>query len=48
MDSLIFSLNATMPVFLLMLLGIVFRRLGWLERGTARNSTASCSGRCCR
>ena len=35
MDSLIFSLNATMPVFLLMLLGIVFRRLGWLERGTA-------------
>lgn len=35
MDSLIFSLNATLPVFLLMLLGVIFRRLGWLERGTA-------------
>ncbi len=28
MENLIFSLNATMPVFLLMLLGLLFRRLG--------------------
>ena len=30
MDSLIFSLNATVPIFLLMILGIVFKRLGWI------------------
>ena len=31
MDSLIFSVNATMPIFLLTLLGMVFRRLGWMD-----------------
>lgn len=31
MDSLIFSLNATVPVFLLMVLGLVFRKLGWID-----------------
>ena len=29
MENLIFSLNATAPVFLMMLLGMLFRRLGW-------------------
>lgn len=33
MDNLIFSLNATMPIFLLMLLGIVFRRAGFMNEG---------------
>ncbi len=32
MESLLFSLNATAPVFLMMLLGMLFRRLGWLDR----------------
>ena len=35
MDSLLFSLNATVPVFLMMVLGMVFRRLGWMDRALA-------------
>ena len=31
MENLIFSLNATIPVFLLMVLGMVFRRLHWID-----------------
>ncbi len=31
MDNLIFSLNATIPVFLLMVLGLAFRRIGWID-----------------
>lgn len=31
MENLIFSLNATVPVFLMMLLGILFRRLGLID-----------------
>ena len=31
MESLIFSLNATVPVFLMMILGILFRKLGWIS-----------------
>ncbi|MCC8358063.1 MAG: AEC family transporter [Oscillospiraceae bacterium] len=35
MENLLFSLNATMPVFLMMLLGVLFRRIGWLSEDTA-------------
>ncbi len=31
MENLIFSLNAAMPVFLLMLLGMVFKKAGWID-----------------
>lgn len=31
MESLIFSLNATVPVFMMMILGIVFKKLGWVD-----------------
>ena len=31
MENLIFSLNATVPVFIMMILGLVFRRLGWID-----------------
>ncbi len=31
MENLIFSLNATVPVFLLMVLGFVFRKIGWID-----------------
>lgn len=31
MDNLMFSLNATVPVFLMMVLGLVFRKLGWMD-----------------
>ena len=31
MENLIFSLNATVPVFLMMVLGLVFRKLGWID-----------------
>ncbi len=31
MDHLIFSLNAVVPVFLLMMLGLLFRKLGWID-----------------
>lgn len=30
-ENLIFSLNATVPVFLMMLLGVFFRKLGWID-----------------
>ena len=35
MENLIFSLNATAPVFLMMLLGMLFRRLGWIDEAFA-------------
>lgn len=31
MENLVFSLNATMPIFLLMVLGFVFHKLGWID-----------------
>ncbi|XCP85669.1 AEC family transporter [Roseburia hominis] len=31
MENLIFSLNATVPVFLMMLLGLLFRKIGWID-----------------
>ena len=31
MDNLIFSLNATIPVFLMMVLGMVFRKIGLFD-----------------
>lgn len=31
MENLIFSLNATAPIFLLMALGFLFRKLGWID-----------------
>lgn len=32
MENLIFSLNATVPVFTMIILGIVFRKLGWIDQ----------------
>ena len=31
MENLIFSLNATIPIFWMMLLGMLFRKLGWMD-----------------
>ena len=31
MENLIFSLNATVPVFLMMLLGLFFRKIRWID-----------------
>lgn len=31
MENLIFSLNATIPIFLMMLLGMLFSKLGWMD-----------------
>ena len=31
MENLIFSLNATVPVFLLMVLGLFLRKIGWID-----------------
>lgn len=31
MENLVFSLNATVPVFLLMVLGLLFKRIGWID-----------------
>ncbi len=36
MQNLIFSLNSTMPVFLVMMLGYLFRRLGFIDEITAK------------
>lgn len=30
-ENLIFSLNATVPVFLMMVLGLLFRKIGWID-----------------
>ena len=35
MDNLIFCLNATVPVFLMMLLGFIFRRVGFVDKAFA-------------
>ena len=35
MENLTFSLNATVPVFLLMILGLLFRRIGWIDEAFA-------------
>ena len=35
MENLIFSLNATVPVFLMMLLCMLFRKLGWIDEAFA-------------
>lgn len=31
MENLVFSLNATVPVFLMMILGLCFRKIGWID-----------------
>lgn len=31
MENLVFSLNATMPIFLMMVLGYLFHKLGWID-----------------
>ena len=31
MENLVFSLNATIPVFLMMILGYVFHKIGWID-----------------
>lgn len=31
MENLFFSLNATTPIFIMMILGVVFRKLGWID-----------------
>lgn len=35
MEDLIFSLNATVPIFLMMVLGYFFRRIGWIDEAFA-------------
>lgn len=35
MENLIFSLNATVPVFLMMVLGYFFHKIGWIDDGFA-------------
>lgn len=35
MDNLIFSLNATLPVFILMVLGMLFKKIGWVNEAFA-------------
>ena len=31
MENLVFSLNATVPIFLMMVLGMLFKKLGWMD-----------------
>lgn len=35
MENLIFSLNATVPIFIMMLLGLGFRKIGWIDEAFA-------------
>lgn len=40
MDNLVFSMNATLPIFLLIVLGMVFRRLGIVSESFAAQANA--------
>ena len=31
MDNLVFSLNATVPIFLMMVLGLFLNKIGWMD-----------------
>ena len=42
MDNLIFSLNATVPIFLLMVLGLFFEKLNWIDEEFATKMNAFC------
>ena len=35
MDNLVFSLNATVPIFLMMILGLFFNKIGWMDEDFA-------------
>ena len=35
MENLVFSLNATVPIFLMMVLGMLFRKIGWMDEDFA-------------
>ena len=35
MENLAFSLNAAVPVFLMMVLGLFFRKIGWIDEDFA-------------
>lgn len=35
MENLIFSLNATIPVFLLVIIGMVLKKIGWINESFA-------------
>ena len=39
MENLVFSLNATIPVFLMMVLGYLFHRMGWIDDEFAAKAT---------
>ena len=38
MDNLIFSLNATVPVFLVIVAGYIFKKLGWIDDGFIKSA----------
>ena len=42
MDNLVFSLNATVPIFLMMILGLFFNKIGWMDEEFA-NKMNKCS-----
>lgn len=48
MDNLVFSLNATVPIFLMMILGLFFNKIGWMDEEFANKMSNSSSGYHCR
>ena len=38
MDNLIYSLNATVPVFLVIVVGYIFKKLGWINEGFIKSA----------
>ena len=38
MDNLIYSLNATVPVFLVIAAGYILKRIGWINEGFIKTS----------
>ena len=41
MDNLVFSLNATVPIFLMMILGLFFNKIGWMDEEFANKMNLS-------
>ena len=48
MDNLVFSLNATVPIFLMMVLGLFFNKIGWMDEEFANKMNKFASGYHCR
>ena len=41
MEDLIFSINSTMPIFIMMIFGMIFRKIGLMDENFTKNLFSS-------